>query len=52
MFKCVDKVVGEIIESENKEVLIDVCKERQCDYGSRADFYQLEDGTYEITYIS
>ena len=52
MYRCVDKVVGEIIESQDKEVFFDVCNERKCDYGSRADFYQLEDNLYELTYIS
>lgn len=52
MYRCVDRVVGEIIESHDKEVFFDVCEERKFDYGSRADFYRLEDGTYELTYIS
>lgn len=52
MYKCIDRVVGEIIESQDKKVLLDVCNERKCDYGSRADFYKLDDKTYELTYIS
>ena len=52
MFKCIDRVVGEIIESKDRDVLLDVCGERKCDYGNRADFYQLDENTYELTYIS
>ena len=51
MYKCIDRVVGEIIESENEEVFFDVCNERKFDYGDNADFYQLEDGSWEIKYI-
>lgn len=52
MYKCIDRVVGEVLESKDKQVLLDVCKERKCDYGSRADFYKLDEKTYELTYLS
>ena len=52
MYKCIDKVVGEIIETKNKNLLLNICKERKYDYGSRADLYKLDDNTYEITYMS
>lgn len=52
LYKCIDRVVGETIESNDRDVFFDVCRERKFDYGSRADFYRLDDGSWEITYIS
>ena len=52
MFKLIDKVVGEICKSRNKEVILDIIGERRCEYGKddvRVEKLNMTD--YEMTLI-
>lgn len=50
-FECVDKVVGEIINSNDKFTFEKNMYERLRDYGSHGDLAKIDEGLYEITYI-